>query len=72
MGYLSQVQDDETPASAAGRQSESLCLLPALQTGAISGYRFEPEPMSLSHMVRMMRPVSVQAFCFVRRCVPCC
>lgn len=24
--------------------------------------------MSLSHMVRMMRPVSVQAFCFVRRC----
>ena len=68
MGYLSKMQNDETLAIGPGRQGEGLCLLPALQARALSGYRFEPEPMSLSLMVRMIRSVLDQAFSFARRC----
>lgn len=44
----------------------------ALQAGAISGYRFEPEPMEPEpHGPHDAARVG-SGFCFVRRCVPCC
>ena len=63
MGHLPCVRDDEAPPAPTGRQSSGLCLLPPLQAGAIFEHRFEPEPMSLSHMIRSA-DVSAQALLF--------
>nr|DAZ27263.1 MAG TPA: hypothetical protein [Caudoviricetes sp.] len=67
MGHLSRLPQHATYAPASQRPGARVRLLSALQKRKISGYRFEPEPMSLSHMNRKLRDVSAQAFCFARR-----